>query len=70
MSEEGRENIQKSNRLRNLTCGKCGSTATETVSGEKIGGLAGIQYKYCGACGWSRAIVKRQSPKALLRQLG
>ena len=59
LSDEGREAIQRSNRTRRRKCGKCGSTATDVVDGDRIGGLAGLQYLYCPGCGWSRAITRR-----------
>lgn len=60
MTEEGRKNIRESNRTRNRKCGKCGSTATDVVAGDRIGGLPGLMYLYCPGCGWSRAITKRE----------
>ncbi len=63
LTDEGREAIQASNRRRNLQCGQCGSTHTEVVAGDKIGGLPGLQYRYCPGCGWSRAVRPRGSRK-------
>lgn len=62
MTEEGRQRIQESNRTRHLKCAKCGSTATEMVDGERIGGLPGLQYRYCPACGWSTTKKPRRQP--------
>jgi len=69
LTDEGREAIQKSNRTRNMRCGNCGATATEIVDGDKIGGLPGLQYRYCAGCGWSRAITKRMSRREMVRGL-
>ena len=68
LSEEGREAIQNSNRTRGARCGKCGAGNTEVVDGARIGGMPGVQYRYCGGCGWSRAITKRISKREMLRQ--
>jgi len=59
LSEDGRKAIQDANRYRNLKCAKCGALSLEVVDGEKIGGLAGLAYRWCPGCGWSRAITKR-----------
>ena len=60
LTEDGRDAIKKSNRDRGQTCGGCGAFGTlEIVDGSKIGGMPGIQYKHCGGCNWSRAIVKK-----------
>jgi hypothetical protein len=59
LTEDGRESIWKSNSTRNFKCGKCGSLGTDIVDGGKIGGLPGIQYRYCPGCGWSNAIRPR-----------
>jgi Pyruvate/2-oxoacid:ferredoxin oxidoreductase delta subunit len=69
MTNEGREAIQKSNRTRNMRCGKCGAIGTEVVDGEKIGGLPGLQYRYCPGCGWSRAMTKRMNRREMRRGL-
>ena len=59
LSEEGREAIQKSNRERNLRCGKCGAMSLKELDGSQCYGLPGIKYWVCDGCGWSRPITKR-----------
>lgn len=56
-SEIGKDAAYK----RNHCCPKCGASGLETVDGSTLGGMPGINYKSCRACGYSRAIVKRQS---------
>ena len=63
LSDEGREAIQQSNRARNFRCGKCGSTGTYKIDGEKIGGFAGLEYLYCPGCGWSRSVTPRRTQR-------
>jgi len=65
LSDEGREAIQQSNRIRNMRCGKCGATSTEIVDGKHIGGFEGLQYRYCGGCGWSTPVKTRQQRSGL-----
>lgn len=69
ISDAGRKSIQESNRYRSLKCGKCGSHGTEVVSGERIGGMPSIQYRYCPGCGWSRAITQRMTRAEMIRRL-
>ena len=52
--EERRRAIQAANQRRG-GCQKCGNTTLETRTGEDVGGLPGLVYLYCGACGASRA---------------
>ena len=58
MSDEHRDAIRQANRRRG-NCGKCGSVHVEIRDGSEIGGFPGLKYRYCGACGWSRAITSR-----------
>jgi Zn ribbon nucleic-acid-binding protein len=58
MDDETREKIRDANRRRRL-CPRCGHEPRE-VDGSQIGGLPGITYRTCGACGWSQAKTKRQ----------
>lgn len=67
MTEDSRKAIQDSNRYRNLKCGKCGSTATEVVDGDRVGGMPGLKYRHCPGCGWSSALTKRMSRSEMLR---
>lgn len=69
LTDDGREAIQQSNRTRNMRCGQCGSTATEIVDGETIGGMPGLRYRYCSGCGWSRAITKRKGRREVAPEI-
>lgn len=46
-------------------CKKCGSPCLETVDGAKVGGMPGINYRYCGACGHANPIVKLMSRREM-----
>jgi hypothetical protein len=59
MNDTRREAIQRSNHERNLRCGKCGAMGLTELDDSRIGGMTGLKYKFCNACGWSRAITKR-----------
>jgi hypothetical protein len=59
MDQEHRDAIKAANRSR-ANCQRCLNIALEIVDGSKVGGMPGIKYKYCNACGWTKAITKRQ----------
>ena len=65
MSDYVENPVSKANRERNLKCGKCGALSLVERDGAEIGGLPGLKYKFCGGCGWSRAITKRQKKERL-----
>ena len=44
-------------------CQKCNNQNLAERDGSEIGGMPGIKYQYCGACGWSRAIVKKPAKR-------
>lgn len=56
MNSDHRDAIRKSNQTRNLRCGQCGSMGLKIVDGAKVGGMAGLNYKVCDGCGWTRAL--------------
>lgn len=41
-----------------MKCHKCNNYC-EIVDGSKVGGMPGIKYYLCVACGWTRAIVRK-----------
>ena len=49
-------------------CHKCGNTTT-LRDGVDVGGMPGIIYDYCNACGWSRAITKKPTKQEVLASL-
>lgn len=51
--------------MRTTKCQRCNNQALTERDGREVGGLPGITYQCCDACGWSRAITKagrRQKP--------
>jgi hypothetical protein len=51
--------------MRATRCGGCNNQGLAERDGREIGGLPGVTYQYCNACGWSRAITTtggRRSP--------
>lgn len=60
MNEEHRENIRKANkRWASHICQMCHQSGVAVVDGKDVGGLPGINYRVCGACGYTRAITHR-----------
>jgi len=60
MEYEHKEAIREANRRRALTCHKCGSPEITERDGAEIGGMPGVRYRYCGACGATRAKTTRR----------
>ena len=52
--------------MRATRCAGCNNRSLLERDGREIGGMPGIKYQYCDACGWSRAITntgrKRATP--------
>ena len=51
--------------MRATKCHRCNNQALTERDGHEVGGMPGITYQCCDACGWSRAITKtgrRQKP--------
>ncbi len=46
-------------------CPKCHGTEMRVRDGKDIGGMPGIKYDECGACGYSRAKTKRPRKEKL-----
>jgi hypothetical protein len=61
---ERRKHIREGLLAHHNRCHKCGA-AHVRVDGKDIGGMPGIQYKHCRACGWSQAVTKRQRREKL-----
>ena len=60
MNEEQRENIKRANKRRAAhICQKCHAEPVMERDGSEVGGLAGIKYRCCNACGWAVAITHR-----------
>ena len=51
--------------MRATRCGGCNNQSLAERDGGEIGGMPGITYQYCDACGWSRAITKPGRRRAL-----
>lgn len=58
--------------MKATSCQKCKGQLVE-VDGRDMpagfGGMPGIKYQFCNACGWSRAIVKKPTRRELLANL-
>lgn len=65
MDDDQRDAIRRSNQMRNLRCRKCGAVALRERDGAEIGGMPGLKYEECGACGNARAITKRPKREKL-----
>ena len=60
MTPEHRENIRKANQRRGSQyCKKCSASGVEVRDGAEVGGMPGIKYRCCNACGWVQAITHR-----------
>jgi ribosomal protein L37E len=60
VNDRHRENIRKANKQRaSYICRRCGGASVK-VDGSKCGGVPGVTYWQCDACGFSRAITKRK----------
>ncbi len=60
MTPEHRDNIIAANQRRGSQfCKKCSAASVEIRDGAAVGGLPGIKYRQCGACGWTQAITHR-----------
>ena len=51
--------------MRATRCAGCNNQDLLERDGSEIGGMPGITYQYCNACGWSRAITKPGRRRAL-----
>lgn len=58
MDDETREKLKAAAKRRAL-CPQC-QNMPEERDGREVGGLPGVTYRYCNACGWCRAKTKRQ----------
>jgi hypothetical protein len=56
LSDEHRDAIREAN-YRRANPWECGSTSLDIRDGKEVGGMPGINYKYCGGCGWSRPML-------------
>lgn len=67
-NEAWRKEIQDkafARRTAHMRCRRC-NNMTEERDGSEVGGLPGLRYKHCRACGFSRAITKpNRRPKQL-----
>lgn len=64
MNDEHRENIRAANRRRAThLCQACGQAAVSERDGAEVGGLPGIRYRQCSACGAVRAVTRRPRRK-------
>ena len=52
--------------MRATRCGGCNNPSLAERDGREIGGMPGITYQYCNACGWSRAITRPGRKRALV----
>jgi len=59
MTDEARKALQERNQFRAITCRQCNARSVVVVDGDKIGGLSGLQYRYCPGCGWSTPVKAR-----------
>lgn len=59
MDFEQRDKLRESARRQHNNCPNCGGLHEER-DGADVGGLPGIKYQHCNACGWTRAKVTRQ----------
>ena len=50
--------------MRATRCAGCNNQDLLERDGSEIGGMPGIKYQYCDACGWSRAITKPERRRA------
>jgi hypothetical protein len=51
--------------MRATRCAGCNNQDLVERNGSEVGGMPGITYQYCDACGWSRAITKPGRRRAL-----
>ena len=51
--------------MRATRCAGCNNQDIVERDGSEIGGMPGITYQWCNACGWSRAITKPGRRRAL-----
>ena len=59
MEPEQRDKIREGVRRAHYNCPKC-NNHMEEVDGSKCDGFPGVRYKVCSACGYARAITKKQ----------
>lgn len=69
MNEDHRKEIGNSNRRRAYHCDRCGASGLRELDGDECGGVTGVRYKYCNACGNAKPIVSRQSKRDGLEAL-
>ena len=50
--------------MRATRCQKCNNRSLTERDGREVGGMPGIKYQCCDACGWSRAITKTGRQRA------
>ena len=50
--------------MRATKCQKCNNRNLAERDGREVGGMPGIKYQCCDACGWSRAIAKTGRKRA------
>ena len=50
--------------MRATRCAGCNNRNLLERDGREIGGMPGIKYQYCDACGWSRAVTKTGRQRA------
>jgi len=53
--------------MRATRCQKCNNRNLQERDGSQVGGMPGIKYQCCDACGWSRAITKTGRRRATVR---
>ena len=51
--------------MRATRCAGCNNRNLLERDGREIGGMPGITYQYCDACGWSRAITRPKRRRVL-----
>lgn len=62
MDPETRDKLREAARRRG-NCPKCGGGEVRDATAGEVGGMPGISYRQCPACGHSWAVVKRRRPE-------
>jgi predicted RNA-binding Zn-ribbon protein involved in translation (DUF1610 family) len=65
MNDTQRRELGERNRRRAISCPKCGGQELRTVDGFMVGGLAGLLYRECPACGDARPLVRQPKRRGL-----
>lgn len=60
MNEDHKKAVREANQRRAISCRKCGAFGQlRERDGSEVGGMPGLKYKECGACGHAQPITKR-----------